>query len=84
MTITRGREETSCSLVIALQAVKGVLTGKTKANKLSRMAAKKRKVNGRKQKRTPNTTRSTTRIDAVQYYLEMHNKEQLEEDGEKK
>ena len=46
------------ALIMALEAVDGVLTNKRKADELSRIAAKKRKTKCQKQSRTRNTTRS--------------------------
>ena len=64
-TVTTGNEST-CASVLSLTAVDNVLSDKRKNDELSRIEAKRRKLSGKKQKRTPNTTRSANGIECMQ------------------
>ena len=71
-TVTTGNN-TTCASILSLTAVDGILTDKRKADELSCLNDERRKRNGKKMKQTPNTTRSTTGIDAVQHLDEHDN-----------
>ena len=57
VTITKGQHESTCASVLSMVAVENVISNKRKADELSRLAAKRRRLTGQKLKRTPNTTR---------------------------
>ena len=57
VTITKGQDESTCALVLSMVAVENVISNKRKADELSRLAAKRRRLTGQKLKRTPNMTR---------------------------
>ena len=79
-TVTIGNNAT-CASILSLTAVDGILTDKRKADELSRIDAERRKRNGKKMKRTPNTTRSATGIDIIQH-LDKHDNIQASENTE--
>ena len=57
VTIAKGPHESTCASVLSMVSVENVFSDKRKADELSRLAAKKRRLTGQKLKITPNTTR---------------------------
>ena len=80
-TVTTGNEST-CASVLSLTVIENVLSDKRKNDKLSQIETKRRKLSSKKQKQTPNTTRSANRIKCMQI-IDLHNNALQKENNEK-
>ena len=82
VTISKGTHKLTCASVLSMVAVENVISNKRKADELSRLAAKRRRLTGQKLKRNPNTTRGDFRI-IVGINLEQVDKAQESNKAEK-
>ena len=80
-TVTTGNN-TKCASVLSLTAVDTVLNDKRKNDELSQIEAKRRKLSGKKHKRTPNTTRSANGVECMQT-IDLQNNALQKENNEK-
>ena len=80
-TVTTGNN-TKCASVLSLTAVDTVLNDKRKNDELSRIEAKRRKLSGKKHKRTPNTTRSANSVECMKT-IDLQNNALQKENNEK-